>query len=134
MSAALALAAALRDRLVTHAPLLALLGGAHVFDELPRGAQAPYVAVTGIETRDWSVMDQKAHEHVVTIDIATNERSRKLAQAIAHEIELALDMQPLELAGHRLINLRLTSANATRRKSTDTFGAELRFRATTEPL
>ena len=50
--AALALQIAMRDCLLAHAPLLALLGGGHVFDEVPRGSQEPYVAFTGIETRD----------------------------------------------------------------------------------
>ena len=41
---ALALQSAMREALLAHAPLLALLGGGHVFDEVPRGEQEPYVA------------------------------------------------------------------------------------------
>jgi hypothetical protein len=41
------------------------------------------VAFAGTETRDWSVMDAKAHEHFVTLDVATRLRTRSLAQEIA---------------------------------------------------
>ena len=131
-SSALALQIAMRDALLAHAPLLALLGGGHVFDELPRGAHEPYVAFAGIETRDWSVQDQKAHEHFVTLEVKTKSRSRGLAQDIVNEIEAALDDAALTLAGHALINLRLTFWTVA--KSNDVFGAVVKFRAATEPL
>ena len=64
-----ALQTAMRDRLLAHAPLMALLGGGHVHDEIPRGAHEPYVVFSSIETRDWGVQQQKAHEHFIAIDI-----------------------------------------------------------------
>ncbi len=134
MNAALTLQQSMRAALLVHAPLTSLLGGARIFDEVPRGEHAPYAVFTDIETRDWSVVAQKAHEHFITIEVATNERGRALAQKIAQEIETALDMANLTLADHRLINLRAVFWSVSRRKSTDTFGATLRFRAATEPL
>ena len=131
-SAALALQIAMREALLAHAPLLALLGGGHVFDEVPRGGQQPYVAFAGIETRDWSVQDQKAHEHFVTLDVKTKSRSRKLAQEIVGEIEAALDGVALPLAGHVLVNLRTTFWTVAR--SNETFNAVVKFRAATEEI
>ena len=131
-SSALALQIAMRDRLLAHAPLLALLGGGHVFDELPRGEKEPYVAFAGIETRDWSVQDQKAHEHFVTLDVKTRSRSRKPAQEIVGEIETALDGAALTLAGHALVNLRTTFWTVA--KSNEFFGAVVKFRAATEEI
>ena len=132
MNAAFALQTAMRDALLAHAPLLALLGGGHVFDELPRGSQEPYVIFTAIETRDWSVQGQKAHEHFVGLEVKTRSRSRKLAQNIASEIETALDDAALALNGHALVNLRLAFWTVAR--SNDVFGAVAKFRAATEPL
>jgi hypothetical protein len=131
-SAALTLQIAMRDRLLAHAPLLALLGGGHVFDEVPRGGQEPHVVFAGIETRDWSVQDQKAHEHFVTLDVKTKSRSRKLAQEIVGEIEAALDGAALTLAGHVLVNLRTTFWTVAR--SNEFFGATVKFRAATEGI
>ncbi len=133
-SPALALQAAMKDRLLAHAPLTTLLKGAHVYDELPRGIHAPYVAFAGIETRDWSVMDQKAHEHFAVIEIATRERSRRIADAIVGEIDTVLDRAALTLADHRLINLSLLFWNVARLRNSEEFGATMRFRAATEPL
>ncbi len=125
---------AMRNALLAHAPLTLLLSGAHVFEEMPRGAVAPYVSFGDIETRDWSVADAKAHEHFVTLSVRTNNRSRKLAQDILGEIESVLDNAPLTLVGHRLVNLRLTFWSVAREKNGENFGAVLRFRAATEPL
>ena len=131
-SAALALQIAMREALLAHAPLLALLGGGHVFDEVPRGEKEPYVAFAAIETRDWSVQGQKAHEHFVTLDVKTKSRSRKLAQEIVGEIEAALDGAALTLAGHVLVNLRATFWTVAR--SNETFNAVVKFRAATEEI
>jgi hypothetical protein len=132
MSSALALYIAMREALLAHAPLLALLGGGHVFDELPRGAREPYVAFTGIETRDWSVQGQKGHEHIVTLEVKTRSRSRALAQDIVGEIETALDNANLTVPGHALVNLRLTFWTVA--KANEFFGASVKFRATTEEI
>ena len=134
MSPGLALQQAMRQQLLATPALTALLGGAHIFDEVPRGEQPLYVAFNGVETRDWSVMDQKAHEHFVFIEVVTNAKSRTLAQSIGDAIETALDNAALTLTGHRLINLRAVFWSVSRTKSSDNFGATLRFRAATEPL
>jgi 5-carboxymethyl-2-hydroxymuconate isomerase len=134
MNAGLALQVAMRDALLTHAPLTALLGGGHVFDELPRGAAPPHVEFSAIETRDWSVADQKAHEHFVQIAVTTGERSRAKAQAICDAIETRLDNAALTLSDHRLVNLRIIFWSVTRARSDQNFDAALRFRAATEPL
>jgi hypothetical protein len=124
----------MRDALLAHAPLTLLLQGQHVFEEMPRGASAPFVAFGDIETRDWSVADAKAHEHFVMLSIRTNSRSRKLAQDILDEIEAVLDHAALTLDGHKLVNLRVIFWSVTRDKSAENFGAVIRFRAATEPL
>lgn len=123
----------MRAALLASAPLTALLRGANVFDELPRGFNAPYVFFGDIETRDWSVADKQAHEHFVTLLVRSNSRSRKLAQDIVAEIEAALEGASLTLAGHALVNLRMVFWTVTRDKNAETFGATLRFRAATEP-
>ncbi|MCA0433498.1 MAG: DUF3168 domain-containing protein [Proteobacteria bacterium] len=132
MNAALSVQTAMRALLLADAPLLALLGGGHVFDEVPRGAKPPLVEFTAIETRDWSVMDQKAHEHMLQLAVATAERSRAAAQAICERIETVLDNAALTLEGHRLVNLRLVFWSVARSRD-QSFGATLRFRAATEP-
>jgi hypothetical protein len=131
---AFALQETMREALLAHAPLVLLLQGSHVFEEVPRGAQAPFVAFGPAETRDWSVADAKAHEHFVTLQVATNSHSRKLAQDILAEIEAALDNAALTLSGHALVNLRLVFWAVARDRNGETFGATLRFRAATEPL
>jgi hypothetical protein len=134
MSAALALQTAMRDALLANAPLKALLGGAHIYDEVPRGEPSLHVRFDSIETRDWSTATDKAHEHFVVIEVTTNERSRALAQAICSAIEVVLDQTTLTLTGHRLINLRVVFWSVGKLRNAQNYGATLRFRAATEPL
>lgn len=131
---AFALIAAMRAAMLARPALVNLLQGQHVYEERPRGAGKTFVTFETIETRDWSVKDQKAHEHFVTLAVETNSRSRKLAQDIVAEVEAALDNAALTLAGHVLVNLRLAFWAVNRAKSAETFNATLRFRAATEPL
>ncbi len=131
---AFALQEAMRTALLAHAPLKLLLGGGHIFEESPRGSIPTLVVFGEAETRDWSTASHKAHEHFVTLSIRTNSRSRRLAQDILDEIEAVLDNAALTLAGHRLVNLRLTFWSVARERGGENFGATLRFRAATEPL
>jgi Protein of unknown function (DUF3168) len=134
MNAALALQQAMRTALLADTALIALLGGSYIYDELPRGVQPLHVSFTNIETRDWSVMDQKAHEHFVTLEVVSNERSRAQAQNICNRIEAVLDNAALLLTAHRLVNLRVVFWSVARARTDQKFGATLRFRAATEPL
>ena len=125
---------AMRAALIARAPLTLLLGGALIYDEPPRGANPPFVTFNAIETRDWSVADQKAHELIVTLEITTNSRARPLAQNIANEIETALDGAVLTLTDHKLVNLRTVFNFVSKSIATSNFNGVVRFRATTEPL
>lgn len=131
---ATALTTAMRATLLARSTLTNLLQGQHVYEEKPRGAVPISVGFDTIETRDWSVKDQKAHEHFVTLAIETNSRSRKLAADIVAEIEATLDNAALTLADHKLVNLRLVFWTVARARNAETFNATLRFRAATEPL
>ena len=134
MNAALALQQAMRTALLANSALTTLLGGAHIYDEVPRGEPPLYVVFNAIETRDWSTTNQKAHEHFVTLEIMTNERGRAMAQAICNVLEATLDNAPLVLTDHKLVNLRTTFWNVARNKSNANYTATVRFRAATEPL
>jgi hypothetical protein len=133
MNSALALQKAMRSALIAHAPLKLLLGGEHVYDEVPRGQHPPYVAFTSIDSRDWSTIEVLGDEHIVTIEVVTSERGKGYANEIVEAIDFVLDRTALTLTDHKLINLAATFWNVSRGKD-GTFGGTLKFRATTEPL
>ena len=131
-SAGLALQEAMRGALVADATLTALLGGAYVFDEVPRGAPPAYVEFTALDTRDWSTATEPGFEHFVSIVVRSASRGRKQAQEISSAMEAVLDGAAFPLAGHRLVNLKLVFWSVM--KNGQNYGASLRFRAATEPL
>ena len=131
-SAGLALQEAMRGALLADATLTALLGGAYVFDEVPRGAPPAYVEFTGLDMRDWSTFGDGGLEHFVSLAVRTASRSRKQAQEISAAVEQVLDGAAIPVPGQRLVNLKLVFWSVM--KNGQNYGASLRFRAATEPL
>ena len=120
-------------RLVADGALTALLGGAQVYDEPPRGAAFPYVTLG--EARIDRFLDRQrarrgAPAHAARL-VAPGRPQE--AHLIAGALLQALDDAPLTLADHRLVNLRFAVADVRREADGRTYHALVRFRAVTEP-
>ena len=108
----------MRAALLSHQPLVALLGGHHVFEELPRGAApAPCGLRRDRDARLEHRRRERAEEHFVTLSVRTNSRGRRLAQEICDAVNTALDGRALPLAGHQLVNLRVIFWTVARDKN-----------------
>jgi len=138
MTAALEVQTALFDTLRQHNPLIALLGGQYVFDDVPDGARLPYVVFGDVESLDWSTSTEKGEEHLFELEVWSERNGRSQALKIASEIRNALDvlaeMLPAALSEHQLINLSPESTLTTRRKDNRFFMALLTVRLVSEPL
>lgn len=132
LSAALDLQEAMRAALAGDETLTAVLGGAHVHLELPRGAPANHVEFTAIDTRDWSTADERGLEHFISLAIRSASRGPLLVQEACAAVAAVLDGASLPLPRHRLVNLRLVFWSVA--KTGQSYSASLRFRAATEPL
>lgn len=133
-SPALALRAAIHGALCANEPLVALLGGARVHDVPPADAVFPFIALGEAVVADWSTATEAGTEHALTLHAFSRSGGRAEAFALAAAVTDALNDAPLVLAGHRLANLRATTAEVRRDSDGLTFHALVRFRAVTEPL
>ncbi|MGX9393650.1 DUF3168 domain-containing protein [Nitrobacteraceae bacterium UC4446_H13] len=133
-SANLALRAAIHHALVADSGLVAVLGGAHVYDAPPRGAAFPYVTLGEARLTDVSADDGPTQEHLLTLHAWSRQGGHKEAHGIAGALLQALDDVPLAPDGHRLVNLRFTVADIRRENDDRTYHAVVRFRAVTEPV
>jgi Protein of unknown function (DUF3168) len=132
-SASWSLQQALFATLTADAALLALLGGARVYDDVPQAADFPYLTFAQSVARDWSTASEPGAEHVVSLHVWSQARGRAQVHEIMGAARDALHEQPLALDGHRLINLRHESSEARRAPDGDTYHGIARFRAVTEP-
>lgn len=131
-SPVLALRRAIRAALLDDAVLTDLLGGVHIYDEAPPGAPTPRIAFSDVQSRDWSAQGVLGAEQLLVLTVWSDERGARAALDIADRIVALLDEAPLQLAGHRLIDLRFVTL-ATRREQNGRYArADIRFRATTE--
>lgn len=133
MSAALALRAAVRNRLADDAALSGLLGGAKIYDEVPAGAEVPYVVMADIESREAGDATADGQEHRFTLNIWSQEAGMGQALSAANEVVNALEGGNFPLEGHHLTNLRWLATEARRASDGRHRMAQLRFRAVTEP-
>lgn len=133
-SASFALQKALFQTLSSDGAVVAALGGARVYDDVPKRAEFPYLTFGQTTERDWSTATEPGHEHIVTLHVWSRGRGRREADEILALAGAALHDQPLTLEGFRLINLRHEFSDARRDPDGETFHGIARFRAVTESL
>jgi len=133
-SASWALQQAIYASLTSDSALLALLGGARVYDEVPRPAVFPYVTFAGGSERDWSTGEAAGAEHAIVLHVWSRGAGRKEALAVMEALRTSLHEAALMLAGHRLVNLRYQSSEMRRDGDGVTFHGIVRLRAVTEPM
>ena len=131
--AAASLRAAIRYALATDGALTSLLGGARIYDEVPRAASYPYVSLGEARVTDFSAGEQPGEEHQLTLHAWSQQGGHREAHMIAGALLQALDDAPLTLAGQHLVNLRFAVADIRREADGRTYHALVRFRAVTEP-
>jgi hypothetical protein len=132
-SASWALQQAIFAALTSDSALVALLGGARVYDDVPERAAFPYVTFAPGMERDWSTGSGVGSEHAVTLHVWSRGGGRKEALAIMDTLCARLHDAALALTEHRLVNLRHESSDVRRDGDGETFHGIVRFRAVTEP-
>lgn len=131
-SASAALRAAIHDALASDGALTALLGGPKIYDEPPQAAAFPYVTLGEARVTDFSTGSEPGQEHQLTLHAWSRQGGHREAHLISGALLQALDDAPLNLADHRLVNLRFATADVRREADGRTYHALVRFRAMTE--
>jgi len=114
--------------------LTGLLGAGKVFDDVPQRASFPYLTIGQATLRDWSTATEEGEEHMLTLQIWSNEAGHKTLQAAVQAIHDLLHNATLTLEGHNLINLRHDFTDLNRDRNNEAYHALTRYRAVTEPV
>jgi Protein of unknown function (DUF3168) len=133
-SSAWELQKAIYAALAADVPLGALLGGARVYDDVPRGIEPPYITFGQSTVRDWSTGTDPGHEHLFTLHVWTRVNGERLAHQIMSAVRDRLHDGALTLTGFRLVNMRHEFSDSTREPDGETIHGVVRFRAITEPV
>ena len=135
MSPILSLRAAILARAGADAELVALMGGAlRLYDEPPRAAEPVYAVFGEVTAQDWSTDLDGGHEQDLSIVVWSRAGSARSGLAAAERFAALLDGAELVLAGHRLVNLRVTAIAAARDERAGLARVTVRLRAVTEAL
>ncbi|CAH1656758.1 conserved hypothetical protein [Hyphomicrobiales bacterium] len=133
-SPVLALRRAILTRLAADADLTSILGGARIHDAVPRGASGVFVVFGETRCRDWSTMTDRGHEQHISLTVWSRVGGARPALAAAARIERLLHDASIPLAGHRLVNIRVTATDVRRDERADLARVTVRLRAVTECL
>jgi len=123
---------AVYETLSGNVDVVAALGGAQIFDDVPRTATFPYVTFGRGDVRDWSTGSEAGHEHVLALNIWSRAGGRKEAVGVAEACSRALEAGPGPLEGHRLVLMRELGREIIREDDGETYRAVVRWRALTE--
>lgn len=132
MSVSLELQKAVFQTLSVNGALTALLGGARIYNDVPRGAALPYVTLGESTVRDWSTGSDAGHEHLLSIQVWSRANGEREVHQILAAVEAALDDAALTVAGARLVNLRHEFSEIRRDADGETSRGLMRLRAVTE--
>lgn len=133
-SSALALQQSIFSTLGAHPGIVALLGGARIYDQVPQPATYPYVSFGQSMIRDADTSTESGDEHMLTLHIWSRAEGRMETHELIEAVRSALHQQTLTLSGHRLVNLRHEFSEARREPDGDTIHGLVRLRAVTEPI
>ena len=120
--------------LIANAPLIALLGGGRIYDDVPQDAAFPYVVLDQMRLNDWSTGTERGSEHILMLHVWSRYDGKREAYEIADAIREVLDDAELTLDDNRLINLSHQFSDLKRDTDGETYHGVMRFRAVTEPL
>ncbi len=132
-SAAWDLQRAVHAALAADVAVLALLGGARIYDDVPQGTAFPYVSLAGFTVRDWATGTESGAEVVFTVNAWSRGAGHRQAHLLAEAVRTALHDAALALTDHHLVNLRHETSTTHRERDGDTYRIAARFRAILEP-
>lgn len=133
-SSAWELQKAIYAALTADAALTTLLGGAHIYDDVPRGAELPYITFGQSSVRDWSTGTDPGFEHLFTLHVWTRVNGERMAHQIMSALRDGLHDAALTLSGFKLVNLRHEFSDSFRDADGETIHGVVRYRAVTEPV
>lgn len=118
--------------LADDAALVAMLGGARIFDRAPSTVAFPYITFGRTSIYDWSTGTESGTEQLFTLHVWSKAKGKKETLDIMELARARLDDASLILEGHHLVNLRLEFAEARHDDNLSVHHGLLRFRAVTE--
>ena len=133
LSAGWDLQRAVYGALAGDATLVALLGGPHIYDDVPQRAAFPFVTIGRSELRDWSTGTDPGTEHQLTVHVWSRVAGRREVHEILGALADILHEASLSLTDHVLVNLRQDFSEVRRDPDGKTYHGIMRLRAVTEP-
>jgi hypothetical protein len=100
-----------------------------VYDDVPEGTSAPYIAIGEETAIDAAVKDKDAHEHTLTVHVWSEYRGRYEIKHIMEQVYQNLHNAAITVSGASLVNLRNEFVTTLQEADGITRHGVMRFRA-----
>lgn len=127
-----ALQKAIFEALNNNAALLALIGGAGIYDRVPEDAALPYITLGDGIWQDWSAGSHVGAEHFLRLHVWVRDGGRRVVREIADVVHTLLHDVPLAMEDGALVNIRFQQAQILTDPDGETWHGVLSYRAVTQ--
>tara|TARA_R100000951_G_scaffold116555_1_gene128980 strand:- start:1498 stop:1905 length:408 start_codon:yes stop_codon:yes gene_type:complete len=100
-----------------------------VYDDVPEGTSAPYIAIGEDTAIDVAAKDKDAHEHTLTVHVWSEYRGRYEIKHIMEQVYQNLHNAAITISGASLVNLRNEFVTTLQEADGITRHGVMRFRA-----
>ena len=100
-----------------------------VYDDVPEGTSAPYIAIGEDTAIDIAAKDKDAHEHTLTVHVWSEYRGRYEIKHIMEQVYQNLHNAAITVSGASLVNLRNEFVTTLQEADGITRHGVMRFRA-----
>lgn len=100
-----------------------------VYDDVPEGTSAPYIAIGEETAIDAAVKDKDAHEHTLTVHVWSEYRGRYEIKHIMEQVYQNLHNAAITVSGASLVNIRNEFVTTLQEADGITRHGVMRFRA-----
>ena len=119
--------------LTADAPLIAALGGPHVYEHVPARASPPYLVLSDIIARDWSTATEEGAEVELTVRTFSDASNLTQLKALQERVTTTLTFGAVAVPGHALVDLRPLETAIERRPDDGLVVGTQRFLFIIEP-
>jgi hypothetical protein len=125
---------AIRGWLLTDTALLTLLREPKIYTDQPKHVAFPHVAFVSAEARENGTSSDNGHIIEMTLGIWSRHLGSEESLTIADAIDRRLASLPINMNGHRLVNLIIRSVQPIRLRDGETWRTDIRIKAVTEVI
>lgn len=120
-------------KLTSTPALVTRLGGARIYDDVPKKPDYPFISFGPHTEKDWSTGSEEGSEHLFSLHVWSTAKTREEAASLMALARAAMEALSSSLETAHLVSIRHDQSDIEREDAGSRFKGTIRMRALTEP-